>query len=89
MDLTPLLTRHRVVQRDKDTGPYLHGFHIWSDDVILCAKPNTEVGDQANTAPCLLLTAALLQSLLNNPVGKGVGSGWVMDIAGRFSSVFI
>ena len=26
--------------RDNHTSPSLHGFHIWSDDVMLCAKRN-------------------------------------------------
>ena len=30
-------------------GPSLHGFHVWSDDVMLCAKPKTltMLGNQA------------------------------------------
>ena len=44
LGLTPWPLHHRVayaMQRNTHTGPSLHGFHIWSDDVILCARPKT------------------------------------------------
>ena len=48
-------------QRNNYTGPSIYGFHIWSDDVMLCAKPMVlaVAGNQAK----VVLHSWLLSSL--------------------------
>ena len=43
--------------RNNHTGPILHGFHVWSDDVIHCAKP--KAGDPLMCSHSHCVSAAL------------------------------
>ena len=38
--------------RNNYTGSSLHGFHIWSDDAMLCAKPKAFANVEGNQAMC-------------------------------------